>query len=507
MKRFSILAMSLVLALATWSVVQADDAPPKTEKPATGKQPAKPAVEVIPVTIHRAAAPRPALKYHLLPTFRQSTPGNAVPLYAKALLIHRETWINLHNSARDGKDKQFLDDFEHFEKWLETPPDKLPCDRVRKVVDSFSGTVRTQLELAVRREHCDWDMPLRQGHVFEIVLPEADDFRGLARIVALRARLQIAEGKYDEAIASLQTGYGMARHIAEEPFVVTSLVGVTITLIMDEQLLTLCQQPDAPNLYWSIAELPSPWLDRSTAIGAEYDGIYLQWPELQVVRTAQYTPDQWNLVLRKCVSEIVRYEGETIKNEKQKQEQLARIERIVTKALSEVSLSRAKTAMLAAGHTQKQLDAMPPAQIVMLYSLDAYDATRDESFKWWHLPYPQALEGMAKAEREIPKATKDELVPLATGLLSWVGGALHGFGRTDRQFAAIRVIEALRLYAAAHDGELPATLDAIREVPIPLNPMTGKPFPYHLEGKTAVLDADGGLTNTPRPQYRVIVAK
>jgi hypothetical protein len=506
MRRFAILATSLSLALAMLSVLRAADAP-QTDKPAAGKQPAKPAVEVISVTIHPAAAPRPALKYHLLPTFRQTTPGNAVPLYAKALLIHRETWSNLHNSARHGKDRQFLDDFEHFEKWLETPPDKLPRDRVRKVVDSFSTTVRTQLELAVRREHCDWDMPLRQGHVFEIVLPEADDFRDLARIVALRARLQIAEGKYDEAIASLQTGYGMARHIAGEPFVVTSLVGVTITLIMDEQLLTLCQQPDAPNLYWSIAELPSPWIDRSTAIRTEYDGLYLQWPELQAVRTAQYTPDQWNLVLRKCVSEMVRYEGETIKNERQKQERLARIERIVTEALSEVSLSRAKTAMLAAGYTQKRLDAMPPAQIVMLHFLDAYDATRDELFKWWHLPYPQALEGIAKAEREIPKATENEPISLATGFLSWVGGALHGLGRTDRELAAIRCIEALRIYAAAHNGELPATLDAVTQVPIPLNPLSGKPFPYYLEGKTAVLDADGGLTRLPRPQYRVTVAK
>ena len=43
-------------------------------------------------------------------------------------------------------------------------------------------------------------------------------------IVALRARLQIAEGKYEEAIASLQTGYGMARQLAEQPFLVSGLI-------------------------------------------------------------------------------------------------------------------------------------------------------------------------------------------------------------------------------------------------------------------------------------------
>ena len=45
---------------------------------------AVPAIEVISVTIHPAAEPKPALKYHLLPTFLESTPGDAVPLYVKA---------------------------------------------------------------------------------------------------------------------------------------------------------------------------------------------------------------------------------------------------------------------------------------------------------------------------------------------------------------------------------------------------------------------------------------
>ena len=99
---------------------------------------------------------------------------------------------------------------------------------MRKFLEPFGGIVKSQLELAVRRKHCNWDMPLREGHVFEILLPEVQEFRNLARIVALRARLQMAEGKYADAIASLQTGYGMARQVAEQPFLVSSLIGTTI---------------------------------------------------------------------------------------------------------------------------------------------------------------------------------------------------------------------------------------------------------------------------------------
>ena len=57
--------------------------------------------------------------------------------------------------------------------------------------------------------------------------------------------------------------------------------------------------------------------------------------------------------------------------------------------------------------------------------------------------------------------------------------------RTDRKINALRTVEAIRLYAAAH-GRLPERLDAL-EVPVPLDPVTGKPFEYRVEGGTARL--------------------
>ena len=48
----------------------------------------------------------------------------------------------------------------------------------------------------------------------------------------------------------------------------------------------------------------------------------------------------------------------------------------------------------------------------------------------------------------------------------------------------MRHVEALRLYAAGHDGKLPAKLSDI-SVPLPVDPVTGKPFDYAVEGATA----------------------
>ena len=61
--------------------------------------------------------------------------------------------------------------------------------------------------------------------------------------------------------------------------------------------------------------------------------------------------------------------------------------------------------------------------------------------------------------------------------------------RLDRQLDALQCIEAIRLYAAAHEGKLPASLEAITEAPVPLDPATGKPFVYKVDGDSATLSA------------------
>jgi len=67
--------------------------------------------------------------------------------------------------------------------------------------------------------------------------------------------------------------------------------------------------------------------------------------------------------------------------------------------------------------------------------------------------------------------------------------------RLDRHIAALRCIEALRLYAAAHNGKFPKELSSITEVPIPNDPVMQKPFVYRCTGSNAVLEA-------PAPKFR-----
>jgi hypothetical protein len=59
-------------------------------------------------------------------------------------------------------------------------------------------------------------------------------------------------------------------------------------------------------------------------------------------------------------------------------------------------------------------------------------------------------------------------------------------GRLEQRIALLRHVEALRLYAADHDGKLPESLAEVA-VPLPTDPFTGKPFHYKVEGATAHL--------------------
>jgi len=79
----------------------------------------------------------------------------------------------------------------------------------------------------------------------------------------------------------------------------------------------------------------------------------------------------------------------------------------------------------------------------------------------------------------------------------------------DRRFAALQCIEALRLYAAAHDSKFPNTLSEISKVKIPDDPVTGKPFIYKCSGSNAVLETASyeGQKDKDITQYKLTIKK
>ena len=106
--------------------------------------------------------------------------------------------------------------------------------------------------------------------------------------------------------------------------------------------------------------------------------------------------------------------------------------------------------------------------------------------------------GIQRAERQIARDDRNmEGLPFGRALLPALGKVYDATGRLDRHIAALRCVEAIRLHAAAHGGKLPSALSDITEVPVPMDPVTDRPFEYEVKGATARLTAplqDGDKT-------------
>ncbi|MHC4176346.1 MAG: hypothetical protein ACYSWU_02500 [Planctomycetota bacterium] len=420
---------------------------------------------LVKLVLHPAAEPRPALKYLLLPPLIDQRPGNAAVLYGKVTAGQR----------------QFFGDEELWEKivkWLDTPLEELP-----KEVDrgALHGPPVKFLERAARCEYVDWQLPIREKVFYEILLPEVQQTRDFGRLLAAKARLHVAEGEFDEAVHTLQTGYALGRHVGQGQTIINGLIGMVIAKTMSKQVEAFVQQPDAPNLYWALTHLPDPVIDMRPGLGTEWAMLYFSYPELRDLEGKDYSPEQWRERLNKLAETIFSLDGGVPP---------VGID-VVTTALALKGYPLARQGLIEQGYRRDQVEAMPVPKVILLYTMQTYEELRDDLFKWFAVPYYEAREGMDKAEGNLRDGLRREVVPLASILLP----ALHAAHRADansrRNIAVLRVIEAIRLYGAAHDGKLPNQLSDITDVPVPIDPTTGKPFVYQRNGSKAVLESPG----------------
>jgi hypothetical protein len=413
-----------------------------------------------------AAESREALKHRLLPGLMDRTPGNAALLYGRIVV-------------------QFVDagrgeTFEKASKWLETPLAEFPRDEVKKYLERFQPVLK-ELDLAARRERCDWELPIRELG-FAMSLPELAKMRDLGQLLALQARVQIAEGRIDGAIHTLQTGYALARHVAKAPTLIHGLVGIAICRQMSARLQELIAQPGAPNLYWALTMLPQPLVDLRPAVEFETNMLSLSFPALQGIDPDRHDLAYWQRLLDKLEDDFKR----TLGTRPPKLGWRAPLTLLAIKLYP-----TAKRQLIEHGRSPAEVEAMPVPEVVIVAALQAYNEYRDRMLKWLYVPYWEARAGMEDAERSLAKDGCNRHFILLLMLLPRVEAIHMGSARNDRSIALLRTIEGLRLHAAAHGGELAATLSAVNVVPLPLDPMTGQRFLYEKSGQTAVLVLPG----------------
>jgi hypothetical protein len=417
------------------------------------------------LTLHPATTSSPVLRYRLLPDLVEQKPGNAAELYKKAVPL-------LNKVAGD-------DDIQ-FEEWLKLPLDQLPCADVRRLLGEHKEGLDL-VEQGARRETCDWGLTerLRKDGIGAL-LPEIQPMRTAARLLAVRARVEMAEGKFDQAARTLRSGLALARHVGNSETLICCLVGNALAGVMAEQIDRFVQQPGAPNLYWPLTDLPRPLLDMRRGLEGDRVSIYSTFPGLAASAT--------DLNAGPISEEQGRKYGRLFLG---LQERNFPGDRVVLALRLRQGYEADKWALVEQGRPRELVEKMPHVQVAVLRAFIEYDRALDEILKWQAFPYPESLPRFRALAARRKAQGKGPAVPVATELAYLLVPAIDKVvlarARVDRKFAALRCVEAVRLYAAAHGGKLPPTLGAIKEVPVPDDPMTGKPFEYKLAGERATL--------------------
>jgi hypothetical protein len=429
--------------------------------------------EPIRLTIRPAAEPVPALKYRLLSELDEQEAGNRALLYYRSL--SPEWWTNLRRP----------EEMEKFSKALTTPRKQLPREGVGWVL--HSGMLR-QVDRAARREYLDWGLtPQVRKEGIGLLLPDVQSFRQIATLLAVRCRLEVADGHFDRAVYSLRTGMTLGRDVSRSPTLIQFLVGVAIVQVMITEMEDLIQAPGAPNLYWALTGLPRPFVDlrkglegEKVMVLGELSGPLSTLTLKDLESDRPLTPAQQQELMRTLDHLWFAWSREGGPPWPPRVSLLLWVAKIYPEA---------KRALLAQGRKPAEVEALPALQVVTLYSFQQFERLRDDLFKWYGLPYWQAAPQFERAMKNIGRAKADmtEGLPIASNFLPALGRVAFAQARTERRIAALRCVEAIRLYAASHDGQLPPSLGAITEVPVPLDPVTGKDFDYRASGNRATL--------------------
>lgn len=198
------------------------------------------------LTIQPQRVSAEARKCSLLPPQASLTEGDAAPLYEQAVkaLPADTNWDQIYD-------------------WLALPLEQLPLPEVQKVLErqkeSLDGVTH-----AARCRQCNWPTLPTQA-----IMANLADYRRLGFVIRLRTRHEIAQGNREGALAAMQTGFGMSRHLAQAPTTIQFLVGVAIAGMMRAEVEEFVQGKDVPNLHAALAALPQPFADPEKALGNE----------------------------------------------------------------------------------------------------------------------------------------------------------------------------------------------------------------------------------------------
>ncbi|MCU0704650.1 MAG: hypothetical protein MUF18_11795 [Fimbriiglobus sp.] len=432
---------------------------------------------IIPITITPTAAPKPLSRYYLTPQYLDMQPGNSVPTFMKAFAEQRNFF------SKEPSDQR--------EKWNQMPLADLPLAEIKasgcvgglayrkNFHDPNEGVGRplSDVDEGARLLTSDWQMwfNIRRDGIGTL-LPEVQQMRELATVLKVRMRYEVKAGDFEKAAYSAATFYGLANSFEQHPTLIGMLVGIAIDGIGLGVVEEMIQQPGCPNLYWSLTERPAEGFSPRKAAQGERVIIHAHFKPL----TGDEPLTEEELQKMTAVIDPI---AKLARGEEGEDKRPVPSVRFAELAKDEKKLAEFRKELTTAGRKPEAVAKFPPLQVVLAHNLLRYQILLDEMSAVFQLPHTEAMKLGTAVEAKL-KADADAV--LAKELLPSVSKVRSALTRQQQRVAYLRVIEAIRLHAHENGGKLPEKLADI-QLPLPLDPATGKAFEYSVKGDVATL--------------------
>jgi len=322
------------------------------------------------------------------------------------------------------------------------------------------------------------------------LLPHLTRVRLLANFLRVRSAYEARHGNIDQALALVRLQFELGRKMGEEPIPISGLVANGILAAATLSLGEVMNQPDSPNLYWALASLPRPLVKLQHSMEDERISLTSTFPELSANRIEDMSVDQWHRVFKGVVADVSKNNSDSPPsamgwaNDQTVADEVTRF------------LPQAAAWYGPAHHlSTDQVEQIDSFKVVVRFWYEQCQEIRDDEYKLTALPYPIAIMQMNRVSLRLKQLTMEEPANAFFGWLMDATRMTQTLARGDRVLAALTDVEAIRSYAAANGGKLPASLDDISDTPAMDNPRTGKPFNYQIKGDVATL-SDGPILNS-----------
>jgi hypothetical protein len=409
---------------------------------------------LIRLNVRPVPAPKPALRYQLLPELGEMSPGNPIHNYLRCSVEQQGVFF----------DKEAL---RRREDLLVMPLQELA---VRGAQD-YGRVALSQADRAARLDNPDWQILLKlKADGIAVKIPDVQALRPVAAALKVRFRAEVALGRFEDAIGTAKTLFAMSRHLGEHPTFVGNLVGMAVAYEAIGPLEEMLEQPACPNLYWALSNLPDPLVPLDK--GAAGERMWTLGVCQDLDATSPMSAEQ--------INKFIEQKDEYLGVENPAKEGRGVRGWLDARTKDEAVVRAARRRLVEYGIPEARLLRFSASQVILLDEKRELEVRFDELMKAITFPAWQfeAVTAGMPSNKE-PALFADALVPA-------VATVRRAQGRLEQRIALLRHVEALRLFAAEHEGAWPASLSAVT-VPLPDDPFTGKPFRYVPIGETAHL--------------------